>query len=79
MPGNGSNVYLPPHQHASVNGASNDGRYPRDQLLSIFRNLKDAGDLSKDVQSVLVGGWAPTAQISAGHPTVTSCLWHCLT
>ncbi|KAI9849741.1 MAG: hypothetical protein M1838_006277 [Thelocarpon superellum] len=60
-----SNVYVPPHQYQSssafANGASTDSRYGKDQLLGIYRTLKDAGELNKDLQSVLVAGWNPKA------------------
>ncbi|KAI9831780.1 MAG: hypothetical protein M1819_004677 [Sarea resinae] len=38
---------------------SNDGRYSREQLLEIFRNQREAGDLKKDVSSLYVGDWEP--------------------
>jgi PERQ amino acid-rich with GYF domain-containing protein len=52
-------VYIPPHLSASRNGASSENRYTRDQMLSLFRNQRESGDLNNGLSSLYVSGWEP--------------------
>ncbi|KAI9739321.1 MAG: hypothetical protein M1834_007534 [Cirrosporium novae-zelandiae] len=60
-PTSGAAPYVPPHLNTSSpysrNGASTDTRYTKDQLLSFFRNQKDAGNLEKNLPNLLQGSW----------------------
>jgi PERQ amino acid-rich with GYF domain-containing protein len=46
-------AYIPPHR----NGTSSEYRYSKDQLLSLFRAEKEAGNLNEGLSSLFVGGW----------------------
>lgn len=55
-----SGVYVPPHLQATRNGSLTETRYPKDQLLQLFRNQRDNADLSERLEGLYVGGWEPT-------------------
>ncbi|KAI9816255.1 MAG: hypothetical protein M1827_001856 [Pycnora praestabilis] len=60
-----SNAYVPPHlssnhqSNASRPGNPTELRYPKDQLLNLYRTQKDAGELSRGVSNLYVNGWEP--------------------
>lgn len=61
-------AYVPPHLTASR--AAVDTRYSREQLLDLYRDQKDAGDLRSGLEDLLVGDWPDS--ISNG---VSSARW----
>lgn len=46
---------MPPHLNA--NRAAADTRYSREQLLDLYREQKEAGELSGGLEQLLVGDW----------------------
>ena len=63
---NSSGVYVPPH--ASINsqsglrngnGAASDNRYSKDQLLDIYKALRDSGILGENLSDYFVADWDP--------------------
>jgi PERQ amino acid-rich with GYF domain-containing protein len=53
-------VYVPPHlSNASRNGASNEHRYSREQLLQLFKGFDESESLSQALSELYVGGWEP--------------------
>jgi len=51
---------VPPHAYniSSRNCSTGEGRYSKDELLSIFRAQKDNGELDKNLSSLIVGDWS---------------------
>lgn len=49
-------AYVPPHLTASR--ATIDTRYSRDQLLDLYRDQKEAGELATGIDDLLVGDWS---------------------
>lgn len=52
-------VYIPPH--AARNGAVAEDRYSKDQLLSLFREQKEANVFAVSLEDLYMGGWEPQA------------------
>ncbi|KAF9890671.1 hypothetical protein FE257_005537 [Aspergillus nanangensis] len=58
-------AYTPPHMTSSYqstalrNGAANETRYSKDQLLSLYKSYQESGTLSKNVADYFVGDWDP--------------------
>lgn len=46
---------MPPHITASRNGSANDLRYTREQLLELFRQQRDAGELNSHLSDLYIG------------------------
>ncbi|KAI9681604.1 MAG: hypothetical protein M1829_000801 [Trizodia sp. TS-e1964] len=65
MPSN-SGVYVPPHSYSSGprNGHSNDSRYSKDEILSLFKIQKDAGGIGKNISSLISAEWEPSSTSS---------------
>ncbi|KAI9805082.1 MAG: hypothetical protein M1825_000916 [Sarcosagium campestre] len=43
-----------------------DYRFSKDQLLSMYKNQKDSGDLSRNLAALFVGGWEPGKSTNSG-------------
>lgn len=54
-----SGVYVPPHAQTGRNGAPVEGRYPRDQLMDLYRYQTESGDIRDDLSGLFVNGWEP--------------------
>lgn len=54
-PSTASGAYVPPHLSANRNGASLDARYSHDQLLDLFKQHKDLGDLDDSISDLYMG------------------------
>ncbi|KAF1952321.1 hypothetical protein CC80DRAFT_495396 [Byssothecium circinans] len=54
-PSTNSGVYVPPH--AQRNGGSVEGRYPRDQMLNLFRTQRPSDGANDDLSDLFVGNW----------------------
>ncbi|PYI07594.1 GYF domain protein [Aspergillus sclerotiicarbonarius CBS 121057] len=58
-------TYTPPHMSSNYpssalrNGAANDTRYSKDQLLSLYRTQRESGILGKNVADYFVADWNP--------------------
>ena len=48
-------TYVPPHVTASRNGQMLETRYARSQLLEMYRELKENGDLEHGISDLYVG------------------------
>jgi len=51
----GSGAYVPPHISASRNGTVSDMRYSKDQLLDLYRQQRDAGELNTHISDLYIG------------------------
>jgi len=54
-----SGVYVPPHAQSGRNGSSLEGRYPRGQLLQLFRSQKGSDDIHDGLSELYAGAWEP--------------------
>ncbi|KAK2791040.1 hypothetical protein FQN53_007229 [Emmonsiellopsis sp. PD_33] len=58
-------AYIPPHLNSNYqsgsprNGGSNDSRYSKDQLLSLYKNQQEPGNWGKQVADYFMGDWNP--------------------
>lgn len=58
-------AYIPPHLNASFqsnplrNGASSEGRYSKDQLLSLYKGQRESPGWNKGVAEIFMGAWNP--------------------
>lgn len=55
-------TYVPPHassQSGLRNGAANDSRYSKDQLLDIYKALRESGVLGKNIADYFIADWDP--------------------
>lgn len=59
-------AYIPPHMAANHQGAnlrngiiSSETRYNKDQMLSIYKNQEDSGNLGKNLSDIFLGSWNP--------------------
>lgn len=54
-------AYVPPHHqnNSTRNGSTTDGRFSKQQLLSIYKAQKVSGKLGKNIADLIVGGWQP--------------------
>lgn len=50
---------MPPHVHSNRNGSSIEGRYSKDQLISLFKIQKDSEDLTDGLSPLYVSNWEP--------------------
>ncbi|KAF2502371.1 hypothetical protein BU16DRAFT_6463 [Lophium mytilinum] len=55
--------------NSSRNGSSTNSHFSKDQLIDLFKNQKDSGDLSDGVSNLYVNNWAPN--ISNGTSSAT--------
>lgn len=56
-----SGVYVPPHAQPGRNGGSIEGRYSRDQLVQLFKSLRDSEDIKEGLSHLYMGSWEPQA------------------
>jgi PERQ amino acid-rich with GYF domain-containing protein len=54
-----SGVYVPPHAQSGRNGSSLEGRYPRGQLLQLFRSQKGSDEIHEGLSDLYAGAWEP--------------------
>jgi PERQ amino acid-rich with GYF domain-containing protein len=52
-------VYVPPHAQSGRNGSSVEGRYPRDQLLQLFRSQRESNEIHHGLSDLYAGAWEP--------------------
>ncbi|KAF1992287.1 hypothetical protein K402DRAFT_387945 [Aulographum hederae CBS 113979] len=52
-------VYVSPRVNAFRNGSLADNRYPKEQLLDLYKAQQESGELSDDLSSLYVAGWEP--------------------
>jgi PERQ amino acid-rich with GYF domain-containing protein len=60
-----SGVYVPPHAQSGRNGSSLEGRYPRSQLLQLFRSQKGSDEMNDGLSDLYAGAWEPNASNGA--------------
>ncbi|KAI9715818.1 MAG: hypothetical protein M1828_000559 [Chrysothrix sp. TS-e1954] len=70
---NTGGAYVPPHISASRSGPAIDTRYSRGELLDIYRELKDGGELDDDLGDLYVGEGAHDG-LADGGPGSEMCL-----
>lgn len=85
-------AYIPPHMSSNYqssmlrNGAPNENRYSKDQLLNLYRIQQESGNLGKNVEDYFVADWNPHVETSAlngtwgkrddkDHPTGPEVCW----
>lgn len=49
-------VYVPPHAQSARSG---EGRYARDQMISIFKSHRESDELRDGLSDLYVGNWEP--------------------
>jgi PERQ amino acid-rich with GYF domain-containing protein len=60
-----SGVYVPPHLNANHqinslrNGTAGEVRYTKDQLITLYKQQRDAGALDQNLSAIFTGGWDP--------------------
>lgn len=64
-------AYIPPHMSSNYqssmlrNGAANEVRYSKDQLLNLYKAQRESGNLGKNVADYFVADWNPHVETSA--------------
>ncbi|KAF5867017.1 hypothetical protein ETB97_006863 [Aspergillus alliaceus] len=64
-------TYTPPHMLSNYqssalrNGATNDTRYSKDQLLELYKSQREMGVLGKNLADYLAADWNPQVEASA--------------
>lgn len=57
-PSTSSGTYQPPHS-SSRNGLATTTKYSRDQLLSLYREQRDGGELANGLKDLFIGDFDP--------------------
>lgn len=63
-------TYVPPHMNANRSSTALETRYSRSQLLDLYRDQKDAGELGRGLDALFVGDW-----VDGQHDGDTSTKW----
>lgn len=58
-------VYVPPHAQSGRHGSSLEGRYPRGQLLQLFRSQKGSEEIHHGLSDLYAGAWEPNVSNGA--------------
>lgn len=64
-PSGTAGTYIPPHMNSNYagpyrNGMTGDMRYSREQLINIYKDQRDTGNLKQNLTELFSGGWHPT-------------------
>lgn len=66
-------AYIPPPMISNYqssnprNGAAGENRYSKDQLLDVYKNLRDSGSLGKNLTDYFVADWDPHVATSSAN------------